>query len=53
VVLGDQDAPCRGSRARICPIPGHPCLTSVGGEQVVDAVRRLIPAEEAVKERVP
>ncbi|MEU6426458.1 glycosyltransferase family 9 protein [Microbispora sp. NPDC046973] len=53
VVLGDQNAPCRGSRARICPIPGHPCLTSVGGEQVVDAVRRLIPAEEAVKERVP
>ncbi|MEU8275940.1 glycosyltransferase family 9 protein [Microbispora bryophytorum] len=53
VVLGDQGAPCRGSRARICPLPGHPCLTSVGGEKVVDAVRRLIPAEEAVKERVP
>ncbi|MFF4126125.1 glycosyltransferase family 9 protein [Microbispora rosea] len=53
VVLGDQDAPCRGSRARVCPVPGHPCLASVGGEQVVDAVRRLIPAEEAVKERVP
>ncbi|GIH51461.1 ADP-heptose:LPS heptosyltransferase [Microbispora rosea] len=53
VVLGDQDAPCRGSRARVCPVPGHPCLATVGGEQVVDAVRRLIPAEEAVKERVP
>ncbi|MGI5155281.1 glycosyltransferase family 9 protein [Microbispora sp. CA-102843] len=53
VVLGDQNAPCRGSRARVCPVPGHPCLTSIGGEQVVDAVRRLIPAEEAVKERVP
>ncbi|GAB3134497.1 glycosyltransferase family 9 protein [Microbispora hainanensis] len=59
VVLGDQDAPCRESRARICPVPGHPCLASVGGEQVVDAVRRLmraealVPPEEAVKERVP
>lgn len=42
VVLGDQDAPCRGSRARICPVPGHPCLASVGGEQVARAVRRLM-----------
>ncbi|WP_432925132.1 glycosyltransferase family 9 protein [Microbispora sp. CA-135349] len=41
VVLGDQGSPCRGSRARICPIPGHPCLSSISGEQVVDAVRRL------------
>ncbi|WP_169986726.1 glycosyltransferase family 9 protein [Microbispora sp. H10836] len=56
VVLGDQGAPCRGSRARICPVPGHPCLTAVGGEHVVDAVRRLATAEvtlgEAVKEGV-
>ena len=28
-VLGDQDAPCRGTRATACPVPGHPCLTSV------------------------
>ncbi|WP_169947938.1 glycosyltransferase family 9 protein [Microbispora sp. H11081] len=57
VVLGDQDAPCRGSRARICPVPGHPCLTAVGGEQVVDAVRGLAAARvtlgAAVKEGVP
>ncbi|GGO01148.1 glycosyl transferase [Microbispora rosea subsp. aerata] len=56
VVLGDQRAACRGSRARVCPIPGHPCLSSVGGEQVVDAVRRLAAAEVtpagAVKEGV-
>jgi ADP-heptose:LPS heptosyltransferase len=60
VVLGDQDAPCRGSRARICPVPGHPCLTAVGGEHVVDAVRRLatlartaeVTLGEAVKEGV-
>lgn len=41
VVLGDQDAPCRDSRARDCPVPGHPCLTGIGADQVVAAVRRL------------
>lgn len=35
VVLGDQDAPCRGSRARKCPVPGHPCLASVSPECVM------------------
>ena len=29
VLLGDQDAPCRATRARRCPVPGHPCLDSV------------------------
>ncbi|WP_055477727.1 glycosyltransferase family 9 protein [Sphaerimonospora mesophila] len=48
-LLGDQRAPCRGSRARICPVPGHPCLSSVRGEHIVEAVRRLA----AVKESVP
>ncbi|MBB4917245.1 glycosyltransferase family 9 protein [Streptosporangium saharense] len=41
VLLGDQHAPCRGSRATICPVAGHPCLSSVTAEQVVEAVRRL------------
>ncbi|WP_218129013.1 glycosyltransferase family 9 protein [Nonomuraea maritima] len=41
VLLGDQDAPCRGSRARLCPVPGHPCLSQVTSEQVVKAVREL------------
>lgn len=41
VVLGDQGAPCRGTRARECPVPGHPCLTSVAPSEVVDAVARL------------
>ena len=27
VVLGDQYAACVGTRARTCPVPGHPCLT--------------------------
>ncbi|MFG3438675.1 glycosyltransferase family 9 protein [Nonomuraea sp. NPDC047897] len=42
VLLGDQDAPCRGSRARLCPVPGHPCLAQVTSEQVVKAVRELM-----------
>jgi heptosyltransferase III len=41
VLLGDQDAPCRGSRARRCPVPGHPCTTSVTGGDVVRAVTSL------------
>jgi ADP-heptose:LPS heptosyltransferase len=41
VVLGDQQAPCRGSRAGACPVPGHPCLTSVTAADVLDAVAAL------------
>ena len=40
-LLGDQNAPCRLSRARDCPVPGHPCLSGVTPEQVVEAVHRL------------
>ncbi|PSL53822.1 ADP-heptose:LPS heptosyltransferase [Saccharothrix carnea] len=42
VLLGDQDAPCRGSRARECPVPGHPCLDRVTADQVVTAVADLV-----------
>jgi ADP-heptose:LPS heptosyltransferase len=41
VLLGDQAAPCRDTRARECPVPGHPCLTSVTAEDVVAAVEKL------------
>lgn len=41
VLLGDQGAACARSRARVCPVPGHPCLSSVRPEQVVDAVFAL------------
>ena len=41
VILGDQQAACRDSRARACPVPGHPCLSSIRPEEVVDAVGRL------------
>ena len=41
VLLGDQHAPCRGTRARECPVPGHPCLAGVGPDAVVTAVAGL------------
>jgi ADP-heptose:LPS heptosyltransferase len=41
VLLGDQAAPCRGTRARECPVPGHPCLTSVTADDVVAAVEKV------------
>lgn len=40
-LLGDQHAPCRLSRARECPVPGHPCLAEVTPEEVLAAVYRL------------
>lgn len=42
-LLGDQSAPCKDSRARDCPIPGHPCLADVSPVQVADALTRLWP----------
>ncbi len=39
-VLGDQQAACRGSGARDCPVPGHPCL-SLAPAVVADAVDEL------------
>lgn len=43
VLLGRQDTPCAGSRARQCPVPGHPCLDTVTGVEVLAAVRGLAP----------
>lgn len=45
VLLGDQQAACAGTRARHCPVAGHPCLNGVTAEDVLRAVRKLI--EEA------
>jgi ADP-heptose:LPS heptosyltransferase len=41
VLLGRQDAPCAGSRARACPVPGHPCLNDVGVEEVLAALETV------------
>ncbi|HEX6887047.1 MAG TPA: glycosyltransferase family 9 protein [Candidatus Nanopelagicales bacterium] len=42
VLLGDQLAPCAGTRVRDCAVPGHPCLSSVGPTEVADAVAALV-----------
>jgi ADP-heptose:LPS heptosyltransferase len=42
VLLGDQHAPCRDTRARHCPVPGHPCLSGVSPADVVEAVGSLV-----------
>ena len=46
-LLGDQDAPCAGTRATVCPVPGHPCLCSVTPQDVVAAVERLAGVRDA------
>jgi len=46
-LLGDQQAPCRGSRMRTCSIPQHPCLTSIHPTEVVAAVADLLTHSEA------
>ncbi|HEV7791769.1 MAG TPA: glycosyltransferase family 9 protein [Pseudonocardia sp.] len=47
VLLGDQRAACRETRARECPLPGHPCLDGVPAEDVVTAVTTLTRTEAA------
>src|SRR4051794_393864 len=41
VRLGDPDAACRLTRARHCPVPGHPCLDGIAAADVVAAVTEL------------
>jgi ADP-heptose:LPS heptosyltransferase len=42
VLLGDQLAPCRDTRARECPVPGHPCLDRITAADVLAAVSTLL-----------
>jgi ADP-heptose:LPS heptosyltransferase len=48
LLLGDQGAACAGSRARVCPVAGHPCLDGVEVGEVVAAVERLAPLPQGV-----
>lgn len=41
VRLGDQLAGCRDTRAKLCPVDGHPCLSTVDPAAVVAAVDLL------------
>ncbi|MCQ4043778.1 glycosyltransferase family 9 protein [Streptantibioticus rubrisoli] len=45
VILGQQNAACAGSRARRCPVPGHPCLDSITSQEIVRAVDRLVASQ--------
>jgi len=46
-LLGWQDAPCAGTRARECPVSGHPCLDGMDPELVVAAIDALLHAAAA------
>ncbi len=41
VLLGDQSAACALTRAKTCPVTGHPCLDGVAVEQAAAAVGTL------------
>ncbi|MGV9566619.1 glycosyltransferase family 9 protein [Streptomyces sp. NPDC003480] len=56
VLLGDQTAECAGTRARRCPVPGHPCLDGVSDAEVLAAVAALgedQPSGTAPGDRTP
>ena len=53
VILGDQTAPCRDSRARECPLPGHPCLSSVSAADISAAVVAIAAASRPAPPRSP
>jgi len=41
-VLGDLTAPCHDTRATLCPVPGHPCLSGVAPCDVVSALLEVM-----------
>jgi ADP-heptose:LPS heptosyltransferase len=45
-VLLHRDVPCAGCRARICPMPGHPCVDDVDPGEVLAALERLGPSPD-------
>ena len=47
VRLGVPDVACRDTRATTCPVPSHPCLSTVQPAEVLAAVRSLDRVEVA------
>lgn len=41
VLLGRQDAACAGTRARVCPVAGHPCLDAVTDQELLAALAEV------------
>lgn len=52
-LLGDQAIACAGCRARVCPVPGHPCLGRVRVDDVLDALASLLGDREPVDHDQP
>jgi ADP-heptose:LPS heptosyltransferase len=42
------EVPCANCRARVCPVPGHPCIDAVGAGEALAALARLAPLPVAV-----
>ena len=53
VLLGDQEAACRRTRARHCPVPGHPCLDRIDPGAVLAAVAALRASSADHRDPVP
>lgn len=49
VILGDQQIPCRGCRARVCPRGDHACLSVVTVDDVLRALDHLRAARAATR----
>ncbi|GAB7035295.1 glycosyltransferase family 9 protein [Streptomyces platensis] len=47
VLRGDQQAPCADSRARSCPVPGHPCLDGVSDAELLGALAGVTTGRDA------
>jgi ADP-heptose:LPS heptosyltransferase len=53
VLLGMQELPCAGCRARVCPMLAHPCLSSMTVADVLDAIARLQARKRVEVEAIP
>lgn len=52
VLLGDHAIACAGCRARVCPIPGQPCIGTIGADAVVAALESLVARNVVPREVV-
>ncbi|MCU1635004.1 MAG: glycosyl transferase [Cryobacterium sp.] len=51
-ILGDQEAACRDTRARVCPVPEHPCLAGVTPAAAVTAALALLARTSIARTRI-
>jgi ADP-heptose:LPS heptosyltransferase len=50
-VLGRQEISCAGCRARVCPVPGHPCVGDIPVEAAQSAIAALARLSVRSEER--